>query len=349
MKARKLHIDILRMAAIFWVIYIHTGKYGYSLFSDLTGVPYWFSMILSVVSKSAVPLFFAISGAVLLNKDEPIGKIWAHRVPKIAFSLLVVALLYYINQIQKAGEAFRLGDFMTRLYQGEIMNHLWFLYAYLGFLILLPFYRALAQTLSKEEFLYFLCIGIVSGPVITLLQNMGGLHMESHLALSPVRTSYIFYPLLGYYLEHMVEKSEFKFFLPAGIAASILFVYLACRATDALYLAGHTKIGELEQFFGLTAFVLVPTVYLLFRSIRRLPWMIWNVIITFAPCTMGVYILHMFLIDSDMSDKFRAILSTNVPGAISSNLIYCFAVWVAMYGLSWLVSKIPFVNKLIGI
>lgn len=66
---RAVHLDILRLIAIFLVLFNHTWTRGFSLWtiSHNSGVLYWLYMFLSITDKIGVPLFLMISGALLLK------------------------------------------------------------------------------------------------------------------------------------------------------------------------------------------------------------------------------------------------------------------------------------------
>lgn len=69
-KRNLLHIELIRIIAAYFVIFNHTGKRGFFLFSvyERGSLQYWVYMILSIFCKISVPLFFMIAGALLLKK-----------------------------------------------------------------------------------------------------------------------------------------------------------------------------------------------------------------------------------------------------------------------------------------
>ena len=74
-KSRKIFIDILRILACFLVIVNHTNSQIFlsvTSVNDGIGISYILSMAYFYFSKIAVPIFFMISGALLLNKDYEI-------------------------------------------------------------------------------------------------------------------------------------------------------------------------------------------------------------------------------------------------------------------------------------
>ncbi|MGN1235339.1 MAG: acyltransferase family protein, partial [Christensenellaceae bacterium] len=88
---KHLYLEILRVFAIFGVIFNHTYDKGYFLFATrpIGSFPFWVEMALSIGCKCSVPIFFAISGALLLGKDEPLSVIWRRRILRMAILLLV--------------------------------------------------------------------------------------------------------------------------------------------------------------------------------------------------------------------------------------------------------------------
>ena len=73
-KKKLLYIEFLRAAAIFFVIFNHTATEGFLLFTKYPtdNIQYWLYLAISIFCKFAVPVYFMISGALLLGKDEPL-------------------------------------------------------------------------------------------------------------------------------------------------------------------------------------------------------------------------------------------------------------------------------------
>lgn len=69
---KKYHLEVIRILAILMVMYNHSA--AFMSFSNQSGVEYAISFLFSMVCKGAVPLFFMVSGALLLGKMK-VGKI----------------------------------------------------------------------------------------------------------------------------------------------------------------------------------------------------------------------------------------------------------------------------------
>ncbi|WP_302757565.1 acyltransferase family protein, partial [Dialister invisus] len=96
-KGKKLHIEFLRFFCIWLVMFTHTSTAGFSLyllrpesffFPFYIAVPFWV--------KTAVPIFFMISGALLLKKEETISVIFKKRIWRFAQIIFIFSLINYL-------------------------------------------------------------------------------------------------------------------------------------------------------------------------------------------------------------------------------------------------------------
>lgn len=150
---RLLHLDMLRILAIFLVVFNHTGDRGFMLFAAQTqSVLYFPYMLCSIFCKIAVPLFFMISGALLLKKTETLKQLFSKRILRMTVVLLLVSVPYYfwLHRTQGIGVA----DFFTYIYGNSATTSLWYLYSYIALLLLLPFLRCMVQTMKRQDYVY---------------------------------------------------------------------------------------------------------------------------------------------------------------------------------------------------
>lgn len=94
-KQKLVHLEAFRILAIYFVMFNHTGTNGFFLFSVAKGSRlYWPYMFISIACKFAVPLFYMVSGALLLNKEESISVVYKKRFSRMLIILVVVSALY---------------------------------------------------------------------------------------------------------------------------------------------------------------------------------------------------------------------------------------------------------------
>ena len=65
---KKTYIEFMRIIAIALVIFNHLP--GYTMYQYADGNIQWIYMIITMITRINVPIFFMISGALLLNKQE---------------------------------------------------------------------------------------------------------------------------------------------------------------------------------------------------------------------------------------------------------------------------------------
>ena len=98
-KWKQIDIELMRIIACFFVIFNHTETNGYFLFSlyDKHSLQFWIYLFLSVFCKFSVPLFFTISGALMLDREpEPLNRLWRYRILKMVIILVTWSLFTFL-------------------------------------------------------------------------------------------------------------------------------------------------------------------------------------------------------------------------------------------------------------
>ena len=209
---KEVYLEILRIIAICFVIFNHTGLNGYWLFTQRTPgtLSFYIYLFLSLFCKFAVPLFMAISGAVLLGrKDEPVKKN-AQRIFRIVIVLVVYSFIYYLQSIYLGECTFSWKDYVVNLIAGNISAHLWYLYLYLAFLISLPILRRLAQNLDDKLFAYMIILAVVFNGVIPCFEYALGFTLNANVKVTWIGTNIVLCPCVGYYLHTMWDHARIK-------------------------------------------------------------------------------------------------------------------------------------------
>lgn len=264
---KKLHMELLRIIAIFCVLFNHTGTKGFVLFTSARdSALYWFYMFFGIAIKVGVPLFFMISGALLLEKEESIGRILKKRVSKILAAMLAGSVIVYLHKLGGDLTAFSIRELLTNLYIGNVTTAYWYFYAYLAFLLLLPFLRKIARGLSNQEYHYMIILYVfIQGLVILQLYALIGLSYNHNFSLF-ITEKIVFYPLLGYYMEHRLPKEAYQKKTMVGLMLlSVLAIGVMCMMTHR-YCTIFNQWDEVsvQKYFELLIFL--PAAMLYFGS-----------------------------------------------------------------------------------
>lgn len=207
-KKPKAYLDLLKVLAIFLVLWNHTSN-GFDLYNRVLEMPqHMLYLCFSIFDKIAVPLFFMCSGAVLLGREESVGTILKKRVWRFVWILLVVSGISYVMYYRNNAD-FSLYDFLVRLYSGNVLTPLWYLYSYLAMLLMLPFLRKLARTMRERDYFWllgmYLLIQLIS--VLDFFWFHGERYHSSNFAFF-INQNYLFFTLFGFYIDRVMKKER---------------------------------------------------------------------------------------------------------------------------------------------
>lgn len=90
---RNISFDLIRILAIFLVMYNHRETYIFYHHVPRMGLRYMLSMCGAAFCKCGPPLFFMVSGALILHKKESFRRIFQHRILRILIVMVIVSIL----------------------------------------------------------------------------------------------------------------------------------------------------------------------------------------------------------------------------------------------------------------
>ena len=153
--SRKTYIDFLRIFAILMVIFNHTGTRGFLLFTvERESAFYYLYLCNSIFIRMAVPIFFMISGAMLIPKIESIKVIYKKRVSRFLIVLFFASFISYCYTLGFDLTKIDLLKFLKTLYSSKWATAYWFLYSYLAFLCMLPLIRKFVKSMEFKDYYY---------------------------------------------------------------------------------------------------------------------------------------------------------------------------------------------------
>ncbi|MBR4208093.1 MAG: acyltransferase [Lachnospiraceae bacterium] len=353
----EIYLDVMRIVAILFVLFSHTE--GYELFSECVAgsFGYGFFIILSVFSLSSPMMFFMISGALLLDKEESIKDIWSKRILRIFIVLFGATLMYYVSDVIAGRDSFSslmdVFKFIGDLYSKERVAPLWYLYAYMGFLITLPFLRPMAKNMKDADFIYMMILITVIKLVLPEMEEkafLGRYTLNASLSASWPGGTTIFYPLMGYYLHKRADRKTLMKLLPVfwGVTVVAMGVIIYNTKFYTTYIEGvkvYTGYFSWGRYYA--ALSLFATVKLLFgyRSCRPFTKKVLNSI---SGCVMGIYIFHPAILDRIVFfGNIRDKLFGELTGAVRiwPELAWIAIIFLTSFTITWILRRIPIVKK----
>lgn len=347
------YLDILRLLACFFVVFNHTKTNGFFLFSlrNIGSIEYYLYMFISIFCKCAVPIFFAISGILLLEKkEETLKDILKKRVFKILLLLISFSFLYYCYDVYIGNQVFSFKKFFIQIFEQNWNFTFWYLYAYIGFLITLPILRPIAQNLSKRQYEYLILLVVIINGILPVSQYLlweGNHYLSRHFDISWITSNIFIYPLVGYYVHYKsdIYKDKKKVYILAII--NVLCIVLSVVATNHnINVTGICNEASTQQFHSsfsiINCITIMTIVKYLFNKYNLQKCSRLNKLIEkFAATTLGIYLLHIFLLYDNpyVSNILNWFLSLGINSMISV-FIYCFIIMVLGAILTTIIKQI---------
>lgn len=225
---RNISFDLIRILAIFLVMYNHRETYIFYHHVPHMGLRYILSMCGAAFCKCGPPLFFMVSGALILHKKESFRRIFQHRILRILIVMVILSILI-VALIPDSD------SFLKTFFSG--LN--WYLYAYIGYLLMLPFLRILVNHMTRKDMRLFFILTAIAYSVSGILIPFRGVE-EAFTGFLPIFSSpfgsscwNLAFPVLAYCLvsfskheENPDRKKRMLLILLIGTIASLVIAML---------------------------------------------------------------------------------------------------------------------------
>ena len=293
---RRLDFDLLRAASMAAVVYLHTAAGGLRQSEDMA---LWhLSNLLSSLAVAAVPLFFMISGALLLGSektDDP-AYLLRRRLPRVAvpglcWSLLVVGGVW----LSQDGEAALLK--LVNLPGISVITPYWFLYALIPMYLLSPLLKRLTDHMEERHWRYLLGLWVVVTLGLNQLSRFlpdpwYALLRENQTLNVSLLEGYLGYFLLGAWLDRMERPPARRILLAAALGSWAVIAL----GTWGVFLVTGVYGEQFATYRGVFTMLLSASLFLLFRDAFR-GRRSGRAAVLLSACSFGVYLAHPMAIE----------------------------------------------------
>ncbi len=339
-KERLGYIDILRIIAILLVIYNHTNDRGFKWFMNFDqGMAIWmWDTFMAIIWRTCIPIFFMLSGATLLGKSEDIKNTYK-RIPKILIDLIIFSTFYQILNRIHEGLSLSFLSIARSIINSSIW-HMWYLYAYIAFLITLPIMSQMVKGIDDQHFKLLLLIIILFDVIIPVVEKLI-IPIEASIKPTWITEILFMYPMAGYYLDKRMDigRVTYKYL---GI---IWLIFVLSASINILceykYLVNNPHSDALQVFFSFcyasTLFLTIKKCFARGIKNRKIHTFIGET----GKCVFGVYLIHIIV----MHIWFRF-----TKGVFESYLgIYmsCFVIFGISCIITHVMRKIPVIKRML--
>ena len=343
MKKRILYIDILNIIACICVVAMHCNGIVH-MFSNSRA---WkTSLLVETLAYWAVPVFFMITGATLLDytKKYSTRKYMKKRVEKTVIPFLVWSIFFLVVGIHTG--TWKLSDLtplkiVSMIFNSQVNVIYWFFPAMFTVYLGIPVFAHIKEESRNKILNYLIAYGLVMVSIVPCICTILGIPFNA--SFSPaVCGGYMLLVLIGYKLANTpLDKKARCMIYACGIAG------WAIRFFSTLY--GSMRIGDLDKtFWGYCNFPSVMLSIAVFVWFKYHDWSklernnrCQKVIGAISGCSFGIYLLH-YLFIWQLPIKYGIHIDSwqwRILGTIGIYLVSLLIVYI--------IKKIPVVKKIV--
>lgn len=341
-------MDFIRIAAVFLVIVNHTNSDVFQA-SNPAKFTWWVSIVWYYVSKMGVPLFVMVSGACLLPKVDAYKKAF-QRFFRIGAVLVLFSYLYFIVDVTQAyggvKDALNFPGFFKIIWHGPITDSYWYLYFYLGLLLMLPWLQRLAKAMQRRDLLYLILLSFGLSAVWPLVTHYVPTLATSAYFSVPLFSVYLGVFFAGHYIHayaDRISKALCICVIVLSLAASALLTY-----NEYLAVNGAGRYWFMDDRTAPPIFVILCAlaVMALLKSVLRAPGkQTKSRLQTLGGCAFGIYLIQDFLIGQSRYLLFAPLQQQITP--MVAALLWEIGVFLTALLIVLLIRRIPGAKKLI--
>lgn len=302
---RKVYLDVIKVLAMFFVIYSHSQIYTLYYTSSKI-LETWIYMMLAMISKTGVPLFFMVSGVLLLGKNEAYSKIMKRVIRFVFIIVIFESISWYVTQ-----RSFSLSSVVFNILADSVDWNSWYLWAYLGFLVCLPLLRKMMRCFDKHDFIYIIILHFVFAsllPIVNfIIKNHGGgvyllcreeytneILLSNSFQIPLMTVKAIFYPIVGFYLDRSLNVDHVKCKKILIIMSFVLIINGGCTYYEGVNLEFSQNYIEMFDYVSaIGIFLLMKKLYggEKYKKYKRFSYVISQL----GSLTLGMYFFDIIL------------------------------------------------------
>jgi len=345
-KTYVLWIDLLRITAMLGIILIHVAAPLVYDFGNISLTNWYIANIYDSAVRNCAPIFFMISGYLLLNTAEPILLFYKKRILKVVIPLIVWSIIYIIwNSLFLGKDILSFKSFYSIIIS-PAYYHLWFMYALIGVYLIVPILRIFIIHARESHKWYYLTIWFLAVAIIPIFEKYTGI--KNHIDFMAI-SGFVGFFVLGDLLGRI--KISKKVFI-VTLIASIIFPLLTAYGTYFL----TNRHGHFDEFlydefsidtilFTITSFVVFKYIFQEYKTNNR--YLSQGIITFISTASLGIYLIHPIILYYLENGNFGFILT----GQTGNPVIYIPLTTIVGFIISavivYLLQKIPLIRRIV--
>ena len=279
-------VDFMRFIGAFLVVLAHIDVWG--------GGPDWAQKVYYTISRNGVPIFFLMSGYLLLSKEEDLWTFFKKRAVKIIIPFFIWSIIYDAYAAHSFAETGVTLDAVLKMFirilRGPRAAHLWFFYSLIGLYLFTPILRLFVAKAKNSDILYYIGLWFIAMPIMFIVEEFTPLQNGFELYYA---VGYVGYFLLGLYLGRL-ETTPRLLWIALG-----LFVVGASFTFAVFYFDLAPQNNELvfRSYPSLNIVVMAMAVFILLKAAgERISPRLARFSAIVSQSSFGIYLVHSIIL-----------------------------------------------------
>lgn len=324
---KEYSFDMLRVIAMIMVICIHVSNIYCRSYNLLDNTNFIISLIFNTICRISVPVFFMISGSLMLDR-----KINKEKYFKRLFKFLMLIIIWGI--IYLIWEYFYFGNTYENLYMMLITPfraHLWFLYTILIIYLVQPLLKIILEKINNTTKIVLL--------IIWFILSAAGI-LNYYIAKVFTVFVHVGYFIIGKYLYDYIKSKDLKKY-------NIIFVITILLCVISSVLLNYSYSLKNNMFYNLFFAYRMP--FIILSSFSFFTLIVTNykkgenkILTLFSNLSLGVYLLHGIFLDITSS-----VFNYQSIDAIYGIPFFTFVIFILSILSVYILSKIKIIKNII--
>ncbi len=336
MGKRIYYLDFLRCFAILMVVIVHSIS-PYIVNPELYGNSSWYvNLILNAFSRTGVPIFFMISGSLILSSESTknFSMFYKKIITRILVPLFAWNVIYFAYNVIERNVTLNIRDFFSLVINQGTEYHLWYLYTLLGIYLIAPFLKIVVDNCNFKQQCILLLLILFPTTISPFINATLPIYVN---IFDPLFNGYIGCFLMGYILSN-INNTVKNMSLYSVIGIFGLLFSVAYHHINS----SNTAINLYFNYgYSLCHYALSAAIFVIAKRAFEKRTVFEKTITGLSKYSFGIYLIHILVIDLIM--KYFMIDASPV---ISVGYIFFLTTTVSLL-FTFILSKINYIRKII--
>lgn len=336
-------IGFITVIAAISVIFLHVNSCFWE-YSNISKAVWISANIIDSIFYFAVPVFYMISGATLLNfyHRYRLRTYLKRRFLKTVIPFLFWSIVALIFRVVVFGiDNINLQNIIYLFLEGKALDIYWFFIPLFSIYLSIPLFAAVSDEKKKTVFSYLVVVGFAINICLPFIFVAANIRTPETIQVLSI-FGYMFYVPLGYLLANYSITKKIRiliyFFGLAGLITQLLGTHFLTLNSNELVTTFKGYLNLPAVLYSIAMFVLLKECGNLLSNKNRM-----NTIILFlARFSFSSYLVHYYFI---VLGQYFLKEATN---SIAYRLLIPIPIYLFICLIVWAIKKIPYVKKIIG-